>query len=180
LYPDADLPLSTTAVMTAAQTVDEAIAAGHAGARLLDTGDAGPALIAAIRARLPEAIICGGETADITRDRHLALRTEAGLICESVTAAGKAAADGVPAGHILVMAAPGMLDGIIGAGWRTLTDVDSYGHGPAGAEAIAAVCAWLGAAVVRTAHVTEIRRSLDMAEAIAGTRPPAWAIRGLA
>lgn len=166
--------------MTAAGSVDEAIVAGHAGARLLDTGDAGPALIAAIRARLPEAIICGGETADIVHDRHLALRAKAGLICESVTAAENAAADGVPADRILVGAAPGVLDSIIRAGWRTLTDVDSYGHGLAGAEAIAAVCAWLGGTVVRTAHVTEIRRSLDMAEAIVGTRPPAWTIRGLA
>lgn len=166
--------------MAAAGSVDEAIAAAHAGARLLDTGDAGPAMVAAVRARLPEAIICGGETADFTCDLHLALRTKAGLICESVTAAEKAAADGVPADRILVMTAPGMLDEIIGAGWRTLTDVDSHGHGLAGTEAIAAVCAWLGGTVVRTAHVTEVRRSLDMAEAIAGTRPPAWTIRGLA
>jgi dihydropteroate synthase len=165
--------------MAPAGSVEDAIAAGRAGARLLDTGDAAPALIAAIRARLPEAIICGGETADIVHDRHLAVRTGAGLICESVTAAEKAEADGVPAGRVLVMAAPGMLDRVIGAGWRTLTDVDSYGHGLAGAEAIAALCAWMGGAVVRTAHVTEIRRSLDMAEAIAGTRPPAQAIRGL-
>jgi len=47
-------------------------------------------------------------------------------------------------------------------------------------EAIAAVCAWLGARVLRTRHVAEIRRCADMTESILGRRPPAWAVRGLA
>ena len=47
-------------------------------------------------------------------------------------------------------------------------------------EAVAAVCAWLGASVLRTRHVAEVRRCADMTESILGRRPPAWAVRGLA
>jgi hypothetical protein len=56
-------------------------------------------------------------------------------------------------------------------------DVDRDG-GSAGA--LAALCAWQGVAVVRTRHVLEVRRCLDMTATIMGVRPPAWAIRGLA
>jgi hypothetical protein len=55
--------------------------------------------------------------------------------------------------------------------------------GPAGLariEAAAAVCVWLGASVLRTRHVAEVRRCADMTESILGRRPPAWAVRGLA
>ena len=47
-------------------------------------------------------------------------------------------------------------------------------------EAVAAVCAWSGASVLRTRHVVEVRRCADMTESILGRRPPAWAVRGLA
>jgi hypothetical protein len=47
-------------------------------------------------------------------------------------------------------------------------------------EAAAAVCAWLGASVLRTRHVAKVRRCADMTEAILGRRPPVWAVRGLA
>ena len=46
--------------------------------------------------------------------------------------------------------------------------------------AIAAISCWLGAAAVRTRHVGPVRRALDMTASIAGVRPPAAAIRGLA
>ena len=42
------------------------------------------------------------------------------------------------------------------------------------------MCVWLGARVLRTPYVAEVRRSADMTESILGRRPPAWAIRGLA
>jgi len=48
------------------------------------------------------------------------------------------------------------------------------------AAAVAAVCAWLGVAAIRTRHVTEIRRSVEMTESILGRRPPAGTLRGLA
>jgi hypothetical protein len=49
-----------------------------------------------------------------------------------------------------------------------------------GVVAAAAVCAWLGVAAVRTRHVRQVRRALDMTASIRGLRPPAWAVRGLA
>jgi dihydropteroate synthase len=51
---------------------------------------------------------------------------------------------------------------------------------PAATVAAAAICAWLGIPAVRTRHVKEVRRALDMTASIMGTRPPAWTLRGLA
>jgi hypothetical protein len=45
--------------------------------------------------------------------------------------------------------------------------------------AIAAVSAWLGAAIVRTAHPQPVRRALDMTASILGARPPARVVRGI-
>ena len=39
---------------------------------------------------------------------------------------------------------------------------------------------WLGASVLRTRYLAEVRRCADMTESILGRRPPAWAVRGLA
>ncbi|WP_248963720.1 hypothetical protein [Sphaerisporangium perillae] len=46
--------------------------------------------------------------------------------------------------------------------------------------ATAAVFAWLGARVFRTAYQEQVRLALDMTESLAGRRPPALARRGLA
>ncbi|WP_214412651.1 hypothetical protein [Sphaerisporangium fuscum] len=46
--------------------------------------------------------------------------------------------------------------------------------------ATAAVFAWLGARVFRTAYEDQVRLAVDMAESIAGRRPPALTRRGLA
>ena len=51
---------------------------------------------------------------------------------------------------------------------------------PAAAIATAAVCAWLGAPVVRSRHTRAVRRAIDMTASIAGHRPPSHAVRGLA
>lgn len=45
--------------------------------------------------------------------------------------------------------------------------------------AVAAVSAWLGVAAVRTRHVPQVRRALDMTASIKGIRPPAWTVRAL-
>jgi dihydropteroate synthase len=71
------------------------------------------------------------------------------------------------------------------AGWATDPDLDdadddAMAAGAAGAVAIAAVCSWLGVAAVRTRHPLQVRRALDMAASIQGTRPPARTVRGLA
>ena len=59
-------------------------------------------------------------------------------------------------------------------------DVDDPAGDPARSVALAAVHAWQGARVVRTRHVVAVRRGLDMTASIAGLRPPAFAVRGLA
>ena len=51
---------------------------------------------------------------------------------------------------------------------------------PAAVIATAAVCAWLGAPVVRSRHTRAVRRAIDMTASIAGHRPPSRAVRGLA
>jgi len=51
---------------------------------------------------------------------------------------------------------------------------------PAAVIATAAVCAWLGAPVVRSRHTRAVRRAIDMTASIAGRRPPSRTVRGLA
>ena len=46
--------------------------------------------------------------------------------------------------------------------------------------AVAAISTWLGAPVIRTRHTRAVRRAIDMTASIAGRRPPALTIRGLA
>jgi hypothetical protein len=166
-----------------AGSLTEAVAAGQAGATMIDVGDRGPELIAAIRRGVAWMIVCGDdESADVVRDPAVALRTGARLICADIAAAETAVGAGTARERILVTVPAAEVDAALRAGWATVTDVDTSAgpRGLAGAEAIAAVCAWLGATAVRTRHVTPIRRSLDMAKSVIGTRPPAWTIRGLA
>jgi dihydropteroate synthase len=173
----------STALFTTAKDLSGAIAAGHAGATVIDIGGGAPALIAGIRKSLPGVLVCGDDAAaDLVRDPRVATRSAAGLICGSIAAAERAREGGIARERLLVTVPAPEVDATLAAGWATLTDVDAAaaGLGLAGAEAIASICAWLGASAVRTRHVTQIRRSLDMAESVLGTRPPAWAIRGLA
>jgi hypothetical protein len=51
---------------------------------------------------------------------------------------------------------------------------------PAAVIATAAVCTWLDAPVVRSRHTRAVRRAIDMTASIAGRRPPAHTVRGLA
>ncbi|HSS89708.1 MAG TPA: hypothetical protein VLL69_10340 [Streptosporangiaceae bacterium] len=51
---------------------------------------------------------------------------------------------------------------------------------PAAVIATAAVCTWLGAPIVRSRHTRAVRRAIDMTASIAGRRPPAHTVRGLA
>jgi len=79
----------------------------------------------------------------------------------------------------LVQAAPAGIQPAVRAGWSVLADLEGL-DGRARIEAVAAVCAWLGASVLRTRYLAEVRRCADMTESILGRRPPAWAVRGLA
>jgi hypothetical protein len=72
-----------------------------------------------------------------------------------------------------------MLSGQVAGVDGEAVDVDGWGGGPAAPGAVAAVFAWEGARLIRTRHVAEVRRCLDMTESILGIRPPAWAVRGL-
>ena len=159
-------------------TVEQAAAAAAAGAGLVDAGDDG-ALVPAIR-RAVGVRVCGEhEDADLVRDPGLAARSGATLICPGPDAAADAVRRGIAAGRILVQAAPAGIEAAVRAGWPVLADLEGAA-GLARIEAAAAVCVWLGASVLRTRHVAEVRRCADMTESILGRRPPAWAVRGLA
>jgi len=174
------LPDPGTALLTAAGSLDDAVAAGHAGANVIEVGHGGPALIAAIRAWLPDVVISGDdESADLVSDPRLALRSGASLICAGITAAERARSTGIAPDRILVTVPMAHLDRTLRAGWSTLTDVDASaaGLGVAGARELAAACCWLGGTAVRTRHVAEVRSSLDAAEAALGKPRPGWTVR---
>ena len=169
-------------------TVAQAAAAAAAGAALVDAGRDG-ALVPAIRRAVSGVRVCGPhESADVVRETDLAARTGTALICPGPGAAAAAVRRGVAAERILVQAVPAGIEAAVRAGWPVLADLEGLGDaegqdghgGRAGTEAVAAVCAWLGASVLRTRHVAEVRRCADMTESILGRRAPAWAVRGLA
>jgi hypothetical protein len=156
-------------------------AAAH-GAAIIDTGDDAE-LIAAIKRAGLDVLVCGpGPDADLTRDAAIARRTGAVLLCDGVAAAAQA---GLLTSRTVVKVAAREVAACVRAGWMPMVDVDEP-HGDGGNEeaaramAAAAVCVWQGAHVIRTRHVLQVRRSLDMTESVRGTRPPAWAVRGLA
>jgi hypothetical protein len=167
-------------VLAPVSTVAAAAAAAGAGAHAVDVG--GDEMLAeAIRNARLDVQVCGpGPVADLSRDTETALRTGARLLCTEVAEAIQAVRGGIGQDRIVVQVTPGELAAATPAGWRTLVDLDGWAQGLTRAEAVAAVCAWLGVSMIRTRHVAEIRRCLDMTESILGTRPPAWAVRGLA
>jgi len=172
-----------TAVLAVAAAPADAARARAAGAALVDLGGAGRAAIASVRAALPGLLVCAAdEQADIVRDPALALRSGAILACPDPAAASRA---GLPASQLLVEVSPDRLVAAREAGYATLVDlVDQRVYRgadlqDAGTLAIAAICAWLGATVIRTSHPGPMRRAVDMAESIRGVRPPARAARGL-
>jgi hypothetical protein len=158
----------------------EAVASALAGAGLVDVGE-DDALIPQIRRAVPGVGICGhGAGADVVYDAALAARAGAGLICRDPGAAASAVQRGIAPERILLQTAPDDVAEASRSGWAALVDLDRETGSLARAEAIAAVCAWAGAKVIRTRHVAEIRRCLDMTETILGLRRPAWTLRGLA
>jgi hypothetical protein len=171
------------ALLAPVATVEQAAAAAAAGAGLTDAGDDG-ALVAAIRRAVGGVRVCGEhQDADLVRDAGLAARTGAALICPGPDAAAAAVRRGIAAGRILIQATtPPRIEAAVRAGWAVLADLDGLAglEGLARTEAVAAVCAWPGASVLRTRHVAEVRRCADMTESILGRRPPARAVRGLA
>jgi hypothetical protein len=168
------------AILAPVSDVAQAVACAAAGARLADVGLADE-LIPAIRMAAGSLLVCGrGEAADVVRDAGLAASTGAALICPDLGMAASAARRGIPPERILVQCTPAGIERAAAAGWAALVDADAAADPLAGVQAVAAVCAWRGASVISTRHVGQVRRAVDMAESIRGTRPPARAIRGLA
>ncbi len=152
------------------------------GARLVDLGVANAGAIAAVRAIDPGVIICAeAPGADLTRDPGVAERTGATLL-----RAGRV--DGPPGGgvsgrraSILVTCEPADVGRLTAGGWAVVVDVDTADTTELeGTLAVAAVCTWLGARIVRTRHVAAVCQAVDMVESIGGTRAPTWTRRGLA
>jgi hypothetical protein len=185
--------LQSSAVLTTVFSVAQAAEAARAGAQIVDAGD-DESLVSAIRHARVDVLVCGaGSAADVSRDTALAGPGGARLLCDRLSAAEQAAGAGIAKDRILVQVTPAGVGAASQAGWQVLVEVDDdatsgpggsgtggSGTGGAAAGARAAVCAWLGASVVSTRHVTQVRRCLDMADSIRGARPPAWAVRGLA
>jgi hypothetical protein len=176
-------------VLAPVSTVTEAVAAVAAGASLVEVGDGD--LISAIKAAATDidihiGISGHGVGADLIHDDDPAApaalgdRADVSLICPDPDAAARAVQRGIAPERILVMSAPAGIPAAVQAGWAVLADADQGDATPAEAEAVAAVCTWLGASVIRTRHVTGVRRSVDMTESILGRRPPARTLRGLA
>lgn len=195
-HADGAGPLRHAAHNTALAQVRAAV--GN-GARLVDLGPAGPAAVAAVRAACPGVLVCADAPgADLTRDSELASRTSAALVhtgparsrrsgngpqrpggtAAGAGAAGQAPAGASPVGTTLVAAAPADVGWLLRDGWAVVVDVDAADL--AATVAVASVCAWLGAPVVRTRHVAAVRQALEMVESIRGTRAPSWTRRGLA
>ncbi len=139
-----------TQLVAAAGTVAEADQAIAAGADLIDASGLTDQDVAALAARHPGLRLWHGSPAAVDAD----LATGTG----PVTGTGPAT-DGRPA--------PG-------------TTNAGRAASPAAVVATAAVLTWLGAPAIRTRHVLAVRRAIDMTGSIAGTRPPACTIRGLA
>lgn len=108
--------------------------------------------------------------------------TAGGLAAIRASLPGAVLWDGQPAGEpvdvdrLAVQAA-----GQAGRGTGTGTGIGTGSRDPAGAViATAAICTWLGAPLIRSRHTAAVRQAIDMTESIAGGRPPARTVRGLA
>jgi len=155
-------------LLTSVTSLAEAERACANGADILDVGQDAD-LAVAVRGAL-DGTLLGGQVEGVDY-----------TICDDPA---RAEQSGLPASRLVVTVAAAEVERYAHAAWRTMVDVDNVvstaDPDGAAAAALAAVCAWQGAAIVRTRHVREVRRSLDMTASIAGIRPPAWAVRGLA
>jgi hypothetical protein len=160
-----------TAVAAAATTVAAARAAIAAGAVLVDLTGADRPVMAEVRERYPDILICApADWADLVRDPAAARRTGAILVCPDPAAAAAAEAGGISRRGILIEATPAQAAGLMAAGRRVLVDAGQVTDPPA-AAAVAALSAWLGATAVRSDYVAAVRRAIDMAGAIRAGGP---------
>jgi dihydropteroate synthase len=184
-----------------------AAAACEAGADLINDTWAGadPAL-GEVAARFGAGIVCshtGGAAPRTNPYRVSYPDIVAAVIEQTTTAAHRMVELGVPAAGVLIdpthdfgkntwhsLELVHRTGELVATGWpvlMALSNKDFIGETldlPVdqrleGTLAATAIAAWLGAAMVRAHHVRQTRRVVDMAAAVAGTRPPAAARRGL-
>jgi hypothetical protein len=189
MHPSGRLPAgpvlpATTALLAVADGGEQVAAAVAAGADLVDLGGAAGQAIARLRLAHPGVLVCADDgPADLVRDPRAALGGGALLRCPDAAAAR---GSGLAPERLVVDVTPGGVAAAASAGWIPLVDADAAaarvdpGAPVAAIVAIAALGCWTGAAVVATRHVHAVRRALDMTASIAGARPPASALRGLA
>ena len=91
------------------------------------------------------------------------------------TAPSVPGAAGLPAGGIVVDA--GVLRTAVPPPGDFPLLAEVAGDGTPGGLALAALAASAGVAIIRTTHVRQVRQVAEMAASIAGTRPPAKAVR---
>lgn len=178
------------------------------GADLLNDawGGADPEL-AEVAAEFDVAMVCthtGGATPRTRPHRVEYDDVVAAAIADTVSQAERAVALGVDRRRLLIDPAHDFgknsfhslelsrrLDELVATGWPVLVSLshkDFIGEALdrpvdqrlVGTLATTAISAWLGATVYRVHEVAETRQVLDMVSVIAGQRPPARAIRGLA
>lgn len=180
----------------------------QAGADLLNDawGGADPGL-AEVAAEFDVALVCthtGGVTPRTRPHRIEYADVVADAIASTVALAERAVSLGVARESVLIDPAHDFgkntfhslevtrrLDEMVATGWPVLVSLSNkdfvgetldlpVGERLLGTLAATAVCATAGARVYRVHQVSETRQVVDMAWTIAGRRPPARAIRGLA
>ena len=184
-----------------------AVAACDAGADLInDTWAGADPGLAQVAARFGAGIVCShtGGAAPRTNPHRVAYPdVVAAVIAETTAAAGRMVAAGVPAAGVLIdpthdfgkntwhgLELVHRTGEMVATGWpvlMALSNKDFVGETldlPVdqrleGTLAATAIAAWQGAAVFRAHQVRATRRVVEMAAAVAGTRAPLAARRGL-
>jgi len=163
--------------------------------------------LAAVAASYGAGLVCthAGGVEPRTRPHRVAYPdVVADVLTRTVGEAERAAALGVPREGILIdpghdfgkntrhsLEVTRRLGELVDTGWPVLVSLSNkdfvgesldrpVGERLVGTLATTAVSAWLGARVFRAHNVLETRQTLDMVASIAGTRPPARTVRGLA
>lgn len=187
---------------------DVGAAACEAGADLLNDAWGGwdPEL-AAVAAQYGAALVCthAGGVQPRTRPHRIAYDDVVADILErTVGEAERAAALGVDRNSILLdpghdfgkntrhsLEVTRRLGELVATGWPVLVSLSNkdfvgetlnrpVGERLIGTLATTSISAWLGARVFRAHNISETRQTLDMVATIAGVRPPARTVRGLA
>ena len=169
-------------------------------------GGADPALVD-VAAELGAAVICTHTGGVQVRTRPHRIEYDdvvASAIADTTAYAERAMAAGVPRESLVIDPAHDFgkntfhslevtrrLGEMVATGWPVLVSLSNkdfvgesldlpVGERLVGTLAATAVCALAGARIYRVHEVVETRQVVDMVATIAGTRPPARAIRGLA